>query len=592
MNRRVIVIVAVALGVGVVYLGVRLATLALSMSNAYSSAQSLLSSTPGIAPDALSRSLALIGDQTAWASASAEDPLVTSLEILPGLGDDIHALRMAAISANQLVKTGQPVFKLAAEVESRSKMHETPLGDPKLVLALRDGVNQFIDAAEKSNANFASVYPSTLHFGLADNISKLKHVIGQTAVGLSNLRSSSNLVTKLFDSAERKTWFVATQNLAELRATGGLLGSFALIQIENGQVKLLKTGADKNLLERGPVDFSGYPEQIKTLWGADLKDWRDFGVSAHVPYAAELIKAGYKQKFGTDLDGVVFLGQGELAKLLGATGELSVWGQKIDKSNAVTFLTKTIYARYADVDKKNAFVSSLMAELLPKLSSPSLNLGGLMTAAIDDQTGDEPFIWEADPAQQKIIRQLGVSGEVSQAPGPDVTVSFNNGGGNKLDAYLTASVTYLQGTCGTKTANGVPGRKSQILVTLKNNAPKKGLPGYVVPRLDLDWGQSYVTGSNRELVSIYTPVGSTDDGMLLDGTETDFKAGQDRSHPVYVFDLELLPGQKRTLTINIVEPISQANGSAFSGEPSLRVTPMISRPSTKIATASRCEVNR
>jgi hypothetical protein len=580
----------VAFGLGVAYLGVRLAILAVSMSSAYGSAQSVLSSAAGSTSDGLKRSLESIGNQTGWAASSAEDPLVTSLEFLPGVGHDIHALRMAAISLNQLVMSGEPIFELAAVVESRAKKNEAPLGDSNLVLALRDGVNQFIDAAQSANDNFASVNPSTLHFGLGSNMTKLKHVIGQTAAGLSNLRSSSNLVATLFDSAEKKTWFVATQNLAELRATGGLLGSFAVIQIENGRVKLLSAGADKALLARGPINFSGYPEDIRTLWGADLKDWRDFGVSAHVPYAAELIKAGYKQKFGVDVDGVVFLGQGELAKLLGATGALKVWGQTIDKSNAVTFLTKTIYARYANVDKKNAFVSSLMSKLLPKLSSPSLDLKGLMTAAIDDQTGDEPFVWAADPEQQKVIRQVGIAGEVSEAPGPNVTVSVNNGGGNKLDAYLSASAAYSQGTCGVQTADGLPGRKSQVIVTLHNGAPKKGLPAYVNSRLDLDWGQQYVVGSNREIVSIYAPVGSSDDGMLLDGREADFAAGLDRSHPVYVFDIELLPGQTRTVTVNFVEPIAQENGVAVSGRPSLRVTPMISRPATAIATVGQCPV--
>ena len=579
---------AVTFGLVAVYLGIRLTILAVNLNSAYQSAETTLSSTESASPQKLAQTLSRMSAHTGWAASSAEDPLVTALDVVPVLGADIHALRMAAISVNQLVMSGQPVFELASVVQSRVDKGEPPLGDPKLVLALRDGVNQFIASAHGAVNNFASVNPADLHFGLAERMTTLKHLLVQTDAGLSNLQKSANLVTTLFDSSEKKTWFVATQNLAELRATGGLLGSFALIQIENGEVTLVKAAADKALLARGPVDFSSYPEDINALWGADLTDWRDFGVSAHVPYTAALIKDAYAQKFGVDVDGVVFLGQGELAKLLGATGGLNIWGQKIDSTNAVTFLTKTIYARYPNVDKKNAFVATLMSQLLPKLSSPSLNLQGLLAAAVNDRTGDQPAMWSADTAQEKVIQSLDIGGEVSSAPGSNVTVSVNNAGGNKLDAYFKLTASYAQGTCGVETAEGLKGRESRVTITVTNSAPRSGLPAYVTPRLDLIFGQSYVKGSTRELVSVYAPVGSSNNGMTLDGEVADFVYGVDREHPVYVFDVALNPGQTRTLEVNFIEPTVDAQGVAVSSKPAWRVTPMITRPSTSISTTGLC----
>jgi hypothetical protein len=52
----------------------------------------------------------------------------------------------------------------------------------------------------------------------------------------------------------------------------------------------------------------------------------------------------------------------------------------------------------------------------------------------------------------------------------------------------------------------------------------------------------------------------------------------------------LNPGQTRTLEVNFIEPTIDAQGVAVSTKPSLRVTPMISRPSTSITTAGACPV--
>jgi hypothetical protein len=588
--RKVIAIVAVTFGLVAVYLGIRLTILAVNLNSAYGAASVALSSSSSGSPEQLKKTIASMSANTSWAANSAQDPLVVALDVVPFVGADVHAIRTAAISINQLVMSGEPVFELATVVQSRIHDKKSPLGDKQLVLGLRDGINELTRAANQAVAEFKTVNVDALHFGLGPKMSQLKDVFARVDSGLTTLKPSANVVTTLFAVQEKQTWFVATQNLAELRATGGLLGSYDVIQVENGSVKLLTAGADKVLLARGAVDYSVYPESIRDLWGADLADWRDFGVSAHVPYTAELIQSAYEQKFGTRVDGVLFLGQGELAKLLGATGGLKIWGQTVDATNAVSFLTKTIYAKYPDVDQKNAFVSALMTQLLPKLSSPSLSLSGLLTASANDKTGDQPAMWSADAEQEKIIQRLGIGGEVSSAPGSNVTVSVNNAGGNKLDAYFTLSASYVQSKCGVATIEGLKGRESRVTITVKNGAPPKGLPAYVNPRLDLIYGQSYIRGSNRELVTVYAPVGSSDNGMKLDGQVADFVYGADREHPVYVFEVLLNPGQTRTLEVNFIEPTIDAQGVAVSTKPSLRVTPMISRPSTSITTAGACPV--
>jgi hypothetical protein len=122
-------------------------------------------------------------------------------------------------------------------------------------------------------------------------------------------------------------------------------------------------------------------------------------------------------------------------------------------------------------------------------------------------------------------------------------------------------------------------------VRVSNKAPKSGLPAYVTPRLDEDFGFApRPKGSNRELISIYGPVGSEDAGFFVDGEEYFASAGIDRSHPVWVFDVELQPGESKVVKVKFLEPIAVQNGELLKGKPTL-TPPVLLNPARVVVNA-------
>jgi hypothetical protein len=162
------------------------------------------------------------------------------------------------------------------------------------------------------------------------------------------------------------------------------------------------------------------------------------------------------------------------------------------------------------------------------------------------------LVWSANSAEQRQLEQLAVGGALPENPGPFAMAVVNNGGGNKLDAYLKVRTTYDPGTCRSDV------RLGQIAVQLDNRAPSSGLPAYVTPRSDLirKGVRDYVLGSNRIMLDVYGPVGGQAAVVTLDGDPVFPVTGTDRSHPVWRVIVPIDPGQKRVVRVAVAERVS------------------------------------
>jgi hypothetical protein len=442
---------------------------------------------------------------------------------------------------------------------------------------------------QKLNTDLEGVDATALHFGLDTKVASAKEAVASLAKATSRIAPLVQVGTTVLEQPGKKRWFVSIQNLAELRGTGGITGAYAILLADNGKLKLEKYGSDKTLLNDGRIDSKNFPDELRDLWGVDLADWRDINASAHAPYAAEMLADGWEQNRGQRVDGVLFVGQGFVSQLSGAVGPIEVRGITVDKDNAVDFLAKDIYAEFTNVKLKDKVVGELSSEMFKRLISGKVSGGGLFAAAANDPTGDRLMAWSRDKSVQQVFSKYQVAGEVSTAFGPNALVTLNNAGGNKLDAYTTVKTDYLLGICGTDTFTGYQGRKSRITIEVSNNSPA-GLPAYVDMRLDTGFGEDRSKGSNREIVTVYGPVGSESESITVDGVEEYVGNGMDRNRPLWIFDVQLSAGMTKTLVLNLVEPINDDNGEKLSGKPVLTGPVMFNRPVLSSSTIGECSL--
>ena len=537
---------------------------------------------------AISIGLGKASDAIAVADSSAKDPIVQMFSFVPIIGNDIKAASVVSSDGRLVLQAAEEVTSVANQLV-KSGIGKKPITDTALVASLRDGMSQMNEAVQKLNVDLQGIDDAQLHFGLDSKIKSAKEVVSSFATASSRLTPLVQVGTTVIEQPGTKRWFVSIQNLAELRGTGGITGAYAVITTHNGKLKLEEYGSDKRLLKLGRINFKNYPEDLRDLWGVDLCDWRDINASAHAPYAAELLADGWQKVKGKKVDGVLFIGQGVVSQLSGAVGAIEVRGVKVDKDNAVDFLAKDIYAKFTKVEVKDAVVGEIASEMFKRLIAGKVSGGGLFAAAANDKTGDRVMAWSRDKATQQVFTKYQVSGEVSTDFGPKVTVTLNNAGGNKLDAYTTVKADYLLGICNVDTFTGYQGRKSRVTVEVTNSSPK-GLPAYVDMRLDANFGESRPKGSNRELVAIYGPVGSEAESITIDGVEECAINGDDRNRPIWIFDLHMLAGSSKKIVLDLVEPINDDNLERVSGKQVLTGPVMLNAPTLSSSSSGECSL--
>jgi hypothetical protein len=227
--------------------------------------------------------------------------------------------------------------------------------------------------------------------------------------------------------------------------------------------------------------------------------------------------------------------------------------------------------------------------MFQKLLSGKVSGSGLFSAAAADNTGDRLMAWSRDKGTQQIFSKYQVAGEVPTVFGPNVLVTLNNAGGNKLDAYTTVKADYLLGICNVDTFTGYQGRKSRVTIEVTNSAPK-GLPAYVDMRLDDSFGEARPKGSNRNLVTVYGPVGSEAESLTVDGVEDFVINGMDRNRPLWIFDLQMLAGTTRTIVLNLVEPINDDNMEPVPPKQVLTGPVMLNAPTLSSSSNGQCSL--
>ena len=66
--------------------------------------------------------------------------------------------------------------------------------------------------------------------------------------------------------------------------------------------------------------------------------------------------------------------------------------------------------------------------------------------------------------------------------------------------------------------------------------------------------------------------------------------GMDRNRPVWVFDLQMLPGTTKKLVIDLVEPINDDNLELITGNPTLTGPVMLNGPSLSTSSTGECSL--
>ncbi|MFE5935326.1 DUF4012 domain-containing protein [Streptomyces sp. NPDC056470] len=375
--------------------------------------------------------------------------------------------------------------------------------------------------------------------------------LDRLATGTRDAAVAARVMPSMLGAHGPRRYFLAFQNTAEARGTGGLPGAFAVLRADRGRLSFERFGNN--------TELDGLRTEVNL--GAEFADrygsnepgsaWANSNMSPHFPYAAHIWAGYWRARTGQHVDGAIAVDPGTLGLLLRVTGPARLPdGTALTADNATDLTERTSYATYSDTAERKAFfveaARAAAERLMGAIEDPKL-LPALLRALRDVQREGRVQVWSANADEERLLMSGAFGGALPDSPGPFAGLVVNNAAGTKLDYYLDRSLVWAPGAC----TDG--GRSVTATVTLTNRAPASGLPEYVTQRVDAPPYRT-LPGDNRLLVDYYAGQGATLEGATLDGRRIELIPGVERGHPVYTLDLELPRQSSRTLVLHLREP--------------------------------------
>ncbi|HEY3605088.1 MAG TPA: DUF4012 domain-containing protein [Sporichthyaceae bacterium] len=472
---------------------------------------------------------------------------------VPGLGSPLLTLRGISAAADELGSVALPNLLTAG-----SALDPGQNRDPgtSIDVAALQRAEPAIDAVAASLDRAAAItrdLPRSTWLGAADRARADVHSqLERMTVMAGDARETVTVLPRLLGSHGPKRYFLAFQNLAEARGTGGLPGAFAIVQAKAGRVKFLRFENDGTLAGvRAGVDLGrdydelygdGHPEAL----------YLNSNLSPHFPDAARIWCSMWHRKTGQRLDGALAVDPVVLSYLLAVTGPAQLPdGSVVSADNVVALTQNTAYVKFGeDIAARKEYLLQVARAAAERVTHAHVDAVGLGRALARAASERRLLVWSADRRVQRSIARTPLAGVVPRTAAPYAGLTIINSGGNKLDYYLDRSLDWDRADCGSTV-------RSRVTVRLRNDVPPGMTDGYVIDRSDR---RAYPTrpGDNRVMLYFAATHGAVLRSATLDGQQPLVLSGTEQGHPVFVIDVELPARQQRTIVLEFDEP--QADG--------------------------------
>jgi len=376
---------------------------------------------------------------------------------LPKLNQDIKISRQFLAVTDSLAGSYLETFKIFAEaeefgavidplalLENKEALKLISENSAGLTLA-QNNINQAKKNFEEINTNEFSG-PFSKYLFLIH--SQLGQILASTDIAIPALSGLADFLG--FNGA--KHYLLIFENNMELRPTGGFIGSYGIITIENGDVKKIFTDDVYNLdkLSEGkmkklaPWPMLKYNNQ-KYWYLRDanwLANWPDSAKKITEFFHEERINANLPDQ---TIDGVIAITPDFIANMLEVVGPIASQGLTFSAKNFALDLEKFVefdFAKYGvSYNERKEIIGDLADSLIAKVenipSSDFIKLGLAFKKNIDQK---QILVYMFDDKLQKYFSQRNWAGEIKAVAGDYLLVVDSNLASLKTDSVMERSI--------------------------------------------------------------------------------------------------------------------------------------------------------
>lgn len=309
----------------------------------------------------------------------------------------------------------------------------------------KDNLNKIAELLKSAEENLNSVNVDDIPENQRGRFIELKDKLPQANKYLSEFVANEKIFADILGGNGPRKYLFLFQNNQEMRATGGFIGTYAIIDIFNGRVRNFFVDGifnpDGQLQERivppAPI------QKISANWSMHDSNWfPDF------PLSAEKATAFYEKTGGPTVDGVIALTPTVLEKLLAITGpiEMPEYGVTIDKDNFIENIQTEVEENYdKELNQPKKILSDIAPKILDKIFNPDNVSDVAKTMGILSDSLNERHIliyaknWEIE----KVLSAQGWSGEVLDTQKDYLSVINTNINGFKTDGVIDEKIEHV-----------------------------------------------------------------------------------------------------------------------------------------------------
>ncbi len=515
--------------------------------------------------DGANRALADLRDSTDVAHGQTDGILWDLGRKIPFLGRNIGAVQTASEVLDTATRINAPIALQLSQAVNEGRFRPV---DGKIDLAeierLTTDVRRAATSIDQAGRDLDEIRPGSLTFPFNDLVADLQEQVADARSAANATATAFDLLPGMLGKSGAREYLLMIQNPAELRSSGGLPGSLAVLRAAGGRLTMGWQGSAGDINPfSGPV--VALPKDTEQQYGANMSaDFRDINFTPDFAESAQIARVMVKQKLGIDVDGVLSVDPLALGYLMQGTGPVAVAnGISLTASSVAPTLLNEVYRRIQDPVKQDEFFEGSARRIFDAVmggqGDQQKAIRGLATAANEHRV----LLWSADPAEQERLAPTAVGGLLPGGIGdrPQIGMYLNDTVAGKMDYYLEYRTSVAAVDCRRQGAQDL-----RASMALRSTMPIsfRGLGPFV-----LGTGEFAPQGTIAFNLRIYAPAGGEVTSLNVDGETASITADQHNGRPVAFLPVTLKPGQESVITADIRTAPGQDGDAVFSFTPGM-----------------------
>jgi hypothetical protein len=387
--------------------------------------------------DQASQSLGMIG--TELSKATRFIPWFSKLASGQGVLEGAQHLSLAGAELTSVLALVDP---------SISGKNASPGVGSKSFLSLLDQseghIGKALEEVTAAETSFSRVNVIDIPADKAAQFRTLQEKLPVIRTLLAGIHDHNTLLRDLLGENGPRLYLFLFQNNAELRPTGGFIGSYGLLSVLQGQIR--------NFFVEGIFDPDGQLkvkvvppapiQKVSAAWSLhDSNWWPDF------PTSAKKAMYFYEKTGGPTVDGIITLTPTVIVELLKVTGpiEMPDYGVTIDADNFIPAVQEEVEVKY---DKEENKPKKILSDLAPILLDRLLQSGDkvkllLAVEALGKGLNEKHILlYSRNEGVENLVKSSGWGGELLSTDKDYLSVVHTNLNGYKTDAVIAETIEH------------------------------------------------------------------------------------------------------------------------------------------------------